>query len=230
MELLSVQRTRQAVNGRAGPAAACVLAMLAVAAGLAARWGLDPILGQRATFMFFVPAVVLAAALAGLWPGIFATLLGAAAGLVADSLDGPLNGGNVVGAGVFLLVGLAVTIGGEWFQRARRSAEAINRDLLAREDHLRSILETVPDAMVVIDEAGLIHNFSHAAERLFGWRPEEVIGRNVSLLMPSPYREQHDAYLQRYYRTGERRIIGIGRVVVGERKDGSTFPMELAVG
>jgi two-component system, LuxR family, sensor kinase FixL len=95
---------------------------------------------------------------------------------------------------------------------------------------LRSILETIPDAMVVIDEAGLIRSFSQTAERLFGWSGEEVIGRNVAMLMPSPYRQQHDGYLERYYRTGERRIIGIGRVVVGERKDGSTFPMELAVG
>ncbi len=231
MERLSAQRMRMRVADRSvGPAAACALAAVAVAAGFAARWGLDPILGQRATFIFFVPAVVLAAALAGLWPGVFATLVGAAAGLAADSLSGPVGVGNLVGAGVFVLVGLAVTVGGEWFQRARRRAEAINRDLIAREDHLRSILETVPDAMIVIDEAGLINNFSHAAERLFGWSAEEVRGRNVSMLMPSPYREAHDGYLERYHRTGERRIIGIGRVVVGERKDGSTFPMELAVG
>jgi two-component system sensor kinase FixL len=84
--------------------------------------------------------------------------------------------------------------------------------------------------MVVIDEAGLIRDFSQAAERLFGWSAAEATGRNVSMLMPEPYREAHDGYLQRYYRTGERRIIGVGRVVVGERRDGSTFPMELAVG
>jgi two-component system sensor kinase FixL len=84
--------------------------------------------------------------------------------------------------------------------------------------------------MIVIDQAGLIRSFSPTAERLFGWRAREVLGRNVSMLMPSPHRELHDSYLQRYYRTGERRIIGLGRVVVGERKDGSTFFMELAVG
>jgi two-component system sensor kinase FixL len=84
--------------------------------------------------------------------------------------------------------------------------------------------------MVLIDEAGLIRDFSHAAERLFGWTADEVSGKNVSMLMPAPYREAHDGYLERYYRTGERRIIGVGRVVVGERRDGSTFPMELAVG
>jgi two-component system sensor kinase FixL len=95
---------------------------------------------------------------------------------------------------------------------------------------LRSILETVPDAMVVIDQAGAIQSFSTAAERLFGYSTAEVQGRNVRMLMPAPYREQHDGYLQRYLATGERRIIGIGRVVVGLRKDGSTFPMELSVG
>jgi two-component system sensor kinase FixL len=95
---------------------------------------------------------------------------------------------------------------------------------------LRSILETVPDAMVVIDHHGVIQSFSRAAERLFGYRPDEVCGENVRLLMPSPYREAHDGYLARYMATGERRIIGIGRVVVGLRKDGSTFPMELSVG
>lgn len=100
----------------------------------------------------------------------------------------------------------------------------------AREAHLRSILKTIPDAMVVIDAQGLIQSFSTAAERLFGYTPEEVQGRNVNMLMPSPYREAHDGYLDRYFKTGERRIIGIGRVVVGLRKDGGTFPMELSVG
>jgi two-component system sensor kinase FixL len=95
---------------------------------------------------------------------------------------------------------------------------------------LRTILETVPDAMVVIDERGVVQYFSIAAERLFGYAADEVRGQNVRMLMPAPYREQHDGYLARYRATGERRIIGIGRIVVGQRKDGSTFPMELSVG
>jgi two-component system sensor kinase FixL len=102
--------------------------------------------------------------------------------------------------------------------------------LQEREARLRSILETAPDAIIVIDDHGIMESFSPAAERLFGFSAEEAIGKNVSILMPSPYRERHDGYIEHYLRTGERRIIGIGRIVVGQRKDGSTFPMELAVG
>jgi two-component system, LuxR family, sensor kinase FixL len=111
---------------------------------------------------------------------------------------------------------------------ARRfEAEAAVKEVEAR---LRTIVETGPDAIVVIDQRGLIESFSPAAERLFGYLEPAVVGRNVSMLMPSPYRENHDRYLERYLATGERRIIGIGRVVVGQRKDGTTFPMELQVG
>ena len=103
-------------------------------------------------------------------------------------------------------------------------------DARAREAHLEAILAAVPDAMIVIDDKGLIQTFSAAAERLFGYTAEEVKGRNVSMLMPTPHREQHDSYIARYLATGERRIIGVGRVVAGLRKDGTTFPIELAVG
>ena len=228
-----MERRRNAfaeLAAKPAPLAAFAAALLGVAAGMLLRYALDPLLGEQATFIFFIPAVVAAAALAGLWPGLFATLLGAAAGLAIDQATGEIEHASVVAAAIFVLVGAAVTVGGERFQRARARAADIYRDLARREAHLSSILETVPDAMVVIDEGGLITDFSHAAERLFGWTSAEVMGRNVSMLMPSPYREAHDGYLERYYRTGERRIIGVGRVVVGERKDGSTFPMELAVG
>ncbi|EHJ58302.1 PAS domain-containing sensor histidine kinase [Novosphingobium pentaromativorans] len=109
-------------------------------------------------------------------------------------------------------------------QRAAESA------LQANASHLRSILATVPDAMVVIDEQGSIISFSTAAEKLFGYTEAEVVGSNVSRLMPSPDKERHDGYLERYLTSGERRIIGIGRVVLASRSDGSTFPMELSVG
>jgi two-component system sensor kinase FixL len=99
-----------------------------------------------------------------------------------------------------------------------------------KEAHLRSILATVPDAMVVIDEAGSILSFSAAAEKMFGYSEAEVIGKNVKMLMPSPDRERHDQYLINYRTTGRRKIIGIGRVTTALHRDGRTFPIELAVG
>ncbi|SDS53219.1 sensor protein FixL [Bradyrhizobium canariense] len=102
--------------------------------------------------------------------------------------------------------------------------------LRTRERHFRSILDTVPDAMIVIDEHGIMQFFSSAAERQFGYAEPEAIGKNISLLMPEPDRSRHDGYLARYLKTGERRIIGIGRIVTGMRKDGTTFPMYLTIG
>jgi two-component system, LuxR family, sensor kinase FixL len=102
--------------------------------------------------------------------------------------------------------------------------------LRTRENHLRSILDTVPDAMIVIDGHGFMQFFSSAAERLFGYAEHEAIGRNVSVLMPQPDSARHDGYLERYRSTGERHIIGIGRIVTGQRRDGTTFPMHLSIG
>lgn len=98
------------------------------------------------------------------------------------------------------------------------------------EAHLRSILATVPDAMVVIDEIGHILSFSAAAEKMFGYSEADVVGENVAMLMPSPDRERHDGYLANYSRTGERKIIGIGRVTTARHRDGYTFPIELSIG
>ena len=95
---------------------------------------------------------------------------------------------------------------------------------------LHSILATVPDAMIVIDEAGVIVSFSAAAEQLFGFAENEAIGQNVTILMPEPDKRQHADYMLRYLTTGHKRIIGIGRITIGQRRDGSTFPMELSVG
>jgi len=107
---------------------------------------------------------------------------------------------------------------------------AADQVLARQSDHLRSILETVPDAMVVMNEARIVSSFSTAAERLFGYRADEVVGRNVRMLMPEPDRGRHDGYVDHYLATGERRVIGTTRLVTGLRRDGSTFPMELAVG
>jgi two-component system sensor kinase FixL len=191
---------------------------------------LSEILQDEAPFLIFAPGILVAAVCCGLGPALFATLLSIpvgtffAGGFTQFTL--PLAAHIVV----FAAIGVGIAVAGEQLLRSRLNAGRHAQEAAARQAHVQSILDSVPEAMVVIDEAGRMQSFSSAAERLFGWDAAEVIGKNVNTLMPSPYRENHDEYLRRYLRTGERRIIGIGRVVVGERKDGSTFPMELAVG
>ncbi len=103
-------------------------------------------------------------------------------------------------------------------------------DVDALHQHYRSILQSVPDAMVVINETGIITAFSRAAEELFGYSSEEALGQNVKLLMAADDKVQHDDYIARYLHTGERRIIGIGRTVTARRSDGTLFPIDLKIG
>jgi PAS domain S-box-containing protein len=107
--------------------------------------------------------------------------------------------------------------------RRRRSA-------VSDADALTGLMRTIVDGVITIDARGLIVDFNPACETLFGYRAEEVVGKNVKMLMPEPYQHEHDSYLDNYRTTGQRKIIGIGREVVGLRKDGTTFPMELSVG
>ncbi len=188
-------------------------------------------------YLFLVPGVLIAGLLGGMGPGLTATVLSLAvhlygSGEFADLTDP--GSPSFIAVASRALTFAAVGIGIAWFGRrlhqARREAAASSAEAQGREAHFKSILDTIPDAMVVIDDQGIIQSFSAAAERLFGYKTEDVVGKNVKLLMPAPYRDEHDDYIARYLQTGERRIIGIGRVVVGERKDGSTFPIELAVG
>jgi PAS domain S-box-containing protein len=108
----------------------------------------------------------------------------------------------------------------------RKQAENALKDSEAR---MRAVLETTVDAIITIDEQARILSFNQAAIRLFGYTPEQVIGQNVKMLMPSPYQEEHDAYIANYIRTGVKKIIGIGREVLAKRADGSVFPLELSV-
>ena len=190
---------------------------------------LQPVAEQRSAFLFAIAGVMAAAAIGGFWPGLITTVIGLVVGL-SPFLTGGLNAPETIGAAVFVALAISVAAAGRWLQHNRHQAAVANANLIQTEAHLRSILDTVPDAMIVIDGDGVIQSFSTAAEKQFGWTAAEAIGRNVRMLMPQPYRDAHDGYLHRYEATGERRIIGIGRIVVGERKDGSTFPMELAVG
>jgi two-component system sensor kinase FixL len=219
--------TRNALRQRA---AVYALSFAIVFIAFAARGVLAESLGNQALYLFLVPPVLLAGVLGGWGPGLATTLLCLVIHLyLTDEYATLLNPaltdfpGVVSRAATFTALGVGISWFGERLRTTRIQAAA-------REAHLESILATIPDAMIVIDASGEIQSFSSAAERLFGYQANDVLGKNIRMMMPSPYRENHDGYLARYMQTGEKRIIGIGRVVVGERKDGSTFPMELAVG
>jgi two-component system, LuxR family, sensor kinase FixL len=182
-----------------------------------------PVLGQQAPYLFYIAAVFVSSILGGWGPGLLAAAVSVLLILMDAGAPGSVSQPEWMGAFAFAFLGIGMAWFGERLLKNSRRATASAQ-------HLKSILETVPDAIIVIDEAGIIQSFSAAAERLFGHAAEEAIGRNVRMLMPSPYREQHDGYLRHHRETGERRVIGIGRVVMGERKDGSTFPMDLSVG
>lgn len=202
------------------------LALVSVACVFGIRWLLQGVLGNTATFILFIPVILITAIAGGMGPGLLALALSLVS---ATYVAGPY-GTLWLQVVIFALVGLAITWMGEMLHHARRAIDRTESALRTREAHLRSILDTVPDATVVIDERGLITSFSAAAVRQFGYTESEVLGRNVNILMPEPYHREHDGYIGRYVATGEKRIIGIDRVVVGLRKDGSTFPMKLAVG
>ena len=211
-------------------APAYTLAITLVALAFALRSVLAAPLGNQALYLFLVPPVLLAGVIGGRGPGLVATLACLLIHLyVTDEAavlaqpHSPEFLGVTSRAATFAILGIGIAWFGERLRETRSQSAA-------REAHLESILATVPDAMIVIDERGAMQSFSSAAERLFGYTASEVLGKNIKMMMPSPYRENHDNYIARYLRTDEKRIIGIGRVVVGERKDGSTFPMELAVG
>jgi two-component system sensor kinase FixL len=206
------------------------LAIAAVAVAAALRFALDSVLHGQGGFLFFVPAILVGSAFGGWKAGAVTTSLSLLIGVLFIAAARSPVTADIVNVIILAFIGTAASWRGELLHRARVAALANAEAARTREAHVQSILDTVPEAMVVIDERGAIHSFSATAERLFGYGRGEVAGENVKMLMPSPYREEHDGYIDHYLRTGERRIIGIGRVVVGQRKDGSTFPMELAVG
>lgn len=200
--------------------------MVGVALVFAVRLVLQGVLENRAAFILFVPAILVASIAGGIGPGIAAVALAVLGALYI----GGFEEGTWMQIVIFATVGAAIAWMGEMLHHARRAIDKTEAVLNSREAHLRSILDTVLDATVVIEPNGAIVSFNAAAVRQFGYAEAEVVGKNVHILMPEPYHREHDGYIERYLKTGEKRIIGIDRVVVGRRKDGSTFPMKLAVG
>jgi two-component system sensor kinase FixL len=163
-----------------------------------------------------------------------AALSGAAGGAGSTSLESVhvTKGGSPIHVAVSIVAtapndpaaGLVVV------SRNTSDERRVARAMRASEARWRAIIESAVDAIIVCDRRGRIESFNPAAERLFGYGADEVIGRNVSMLMPDPYSREHDGYMARYLQTREPRIIGIGREVAGRRQDGSTFPLHLSVG
>jgi len=212
-------------EGRAGYALAC----LAVAASCVLLFLLHGVFGGGAIVLPFALAIMLSAFAGGLGPGVAGRSCSVPP---VCFFRGPQPGGvsKVLDLIFFALAAIGIIAMGEALHRSWRASARTTRLLDERETHLRSILDTVLDATVVIEKDGTIVSFNSAAVRQFGYQETEVIGQNVRVLMPEPYRAGHDGYIHRYLETGEKRIIGVDRVVVGRRKDGSTFPMKLAVG
>jgi PAS domain S-box-containing protein len=196
------------------------------------RFVLNPWLGANVPFLLFFPTILIAAWYGGFGPGLLATGCSALAAMyfflppAGFAVDNPAD---FLSLALFVATGLGIA----WLNQ-RRTAEVEQRSAATlatgRAERLDAIINTTVDGIIVIDMKGVIEAFNRGAERLFGFPASEVIGRNVNMLMPSPYHEEHDGYLKRYVATGLAKIIGIGRQVTGRRRDGSTFPLHLSVG
>jgi two-component system sensor kinase FixL len=216
----------------AAPASRYVVAVAAFGSALVFRYVFADRLGTSVPYLQFYPAIMVAAWYGGLGPGLLITMLSV---LVADYWLLPPAGLGVgdpadqLSVGAFAVTGVFIS----WLNGRLHVAHAAQRSTVAtataRSERLDAILTMTVDGIIVIDARGRIEAFNRGAQDLFGYPEDEVLGRNVSILMPSPPHEQHDAYLERYLTTGEAKIIGIGREVTGRRRDGSLFPVHLSV-
>jgi two-component system sensor kinase FixL len=209
-----------------------VVALAGFGGALLFRYVFRESLGFKVPYLQFYPAIIFAAWYGGLGPGVLITTLGAVVAMyfllppagmaVSDSAD-------LLSLGVFVAIGVVIARLNDRLHMAQKAHRTAAAMAMARAERLDAILNMTIDGIIVIDAKGRIEAFNRGAQDLFGYPEEEVRGRNVSILMPSPYHEQHDVYLERYLRTGEAKVIGTGREVTGRRRDGTVFPMHLSV-
>ncbi|WP_086644631.1 ATP-binding protein [Acetobacter sp. DsW_063] len=184
--------------------------------GTLIRFLINPFLGGRTLFLLLLPGVLVGAATGGLLPGLVAATLASVLGCLLLAYDGAPPIENWVETLLFATLCVLITCGGEWLLRARRRTVAMAQRILEREAHLSSILDAVPDAIIILDEQGLVQSFSHAAETLLRWGAVEAIGVNIATILPelgvAPIPERH------------------GLSAVARRKDGTTVPVDLSTG
>ncbi|HXA39437.1 MAG TPA: PAS domain S-box protein [Phenylobacterium sp.] len=236
-ESMAMDRSRSAVEAPPTEAAGSLrrfflgqaLALLAAVAALGAHLAAGASF-SHSVYLFCLPALLACAALSGFSSAMSATGILAVGAFVADAqalLDRPERLGRVA---IFLALGAAIAALGGWARASLADGRRRVAEIEAREAILRASLDAVAEATVMIDEEGVVIGFSRAAELLFGWTAQEIVGRDVSLLLPDSQAAAHDGHLRRYVETGERRVIGSSRQVAGRRKDGAEFPMELRIG
>jgi two-component system sensor kinase FixL len=198
-----------------------LVAFASVALSLLVRAVLAPYLGDHVPFLLFYPAILFASWYGGFWPGTLATVLSGAAAYAAfmnRAGTTVLPANEVLQMALFLSIGIAIASLNSRLTAAHTEARREAAIGLGRAERLDAIINTTVDGILVIDSRGVVEEFNRGAERLFGYTAGEVIGRNVNMLMPSPYHEGHDGYISRYLSTGEKKIIGSGRQVEGRRK------------
>ena len=212
-------------------AARYLAAIGCVATALGLRYLLSDYLGPNVPYLQFFPAILVASWYGGFGPGVLATALSAFAAwywFMGPALA--LTVADAVTLTLFAVIGIAIASLNGRLREARDLARREAQLATSRAERLAAVINTTVDGIIVIDTHGTVEAFNPGAERLFGYEAGAVIGQNVKLLMPSPFRGEHDGDLERYLTTGHAAIIGKGRTVTGRRADDSTFPLHLSVG
>src|SRR5664279_1381261 len=175
-----IEISRLSLTAEHSPATRFGIAVVAVGLTLGLRVALSHFVPNDSVFLFFLPPVLISAGIGGLWPGLLATVLSIGAAVLFVFIDPMSHSKLFLANGIaFTIIAIGVSWGGGMLHRNRQRADVMTRDAMAREAHLQSILDTVPEAMIVIDERGIIQSFSSAAERLFGQPAADTIGHNI---------------------------------------------------